>query len=204
LADALVARWGFPPFRRGERARVTEGEVDGVPVRVLKPTTYMNSSGAERAGPDREARRHQDEEVPVPVVERRSRERGEGRAARVHVGGGLEHADGYAVHLTSVTRARSPRRKGGSPNARRAHRPTRSPHCDAFAASLGPRVYRGRRRRASVSSLCPALGFLRPFPPLQEPAPRLRRLSSPRAWLAAATFRLPASPLPPHPHEPCG
>ena len=46
LADALVARWGFPPFRRGERARVTEGEVDGVPVRVLKPTTYMNSSGA--------------------------------------------------------------------------------------------------------------------------------------------------------------
>ena len=46
LADALVARWGFPPFRRGERARVTEGEVDGVLVRVLKPTTYMNSSGA--------------------------------------------------------------------------------------------------------------------------------------------------------------
>ena len=46
LADALVARWGFPPFRRGERARVTEGEVDGVPVRVLKPTTYMNASGA--------------------------------------------------------------------------------------------------------------------------------------------------------------
>jgi PTH1 family peptidyl-tRNA hydrolase len=46
LADALIARWGFPPFRRGERARVTEGEVDGAPVRVLKPTTYMNSSGA--------------------------------------------------------------------------------------------------------------------------------------------------------------
>jgi len=46
LADAVVARWGFPPFRRGERARVTEGEVDGVPVRVLKPTTYMNASGA--------------------------------------------------------------------------------------------------------------------------------------------------------------
>ena len=46
LADALVARWDFPPFRRGERARITEGEVEGVPVRVLKPTTYMNSSGA--------------------------------------------------------------------------------------------------------------------------------------------------------------
>ena len=46
LADALVERWGFPPFRRGERARVTEGDVAGVPVRVLKPTTYMNASGA--------------------------------------------------------------------------------------------------------------------------------------------------------------
>ena len=46
LADALAAHWGVPPFRRGERARFTEGEVDGVPVRILKPTTYMNSSGA--------------------------------------------------------------------------------------------------------------------------------------------------------------
>ena len=46
LADALVERWQFPPFRRGERARVTEGDVAGVPVRVLKPTTYMNASGA--------------------------------------------------------------------------------------------------------------------------------------------------------------
>ena len=56
LAEALVAHWGFPPFRRGERARFTEGEVDGTPVRVLKPTTYMNSSGAAlaslRAEPD--------------------------------------------------------------------------------------------------------------------------------------------------------
>ena len=46
LAEALVAQWGFPPFRRGERARFTEGDVDGTLVRVLKPTTYMNSSGA--------------------------------------------------------------------------------------------------------------------------------------------------------------
>jgi peptidyl-tRNA hydrolase, PTH1 family len=46
LADALVAHWGFPPFRRGERARVSEGQADGVPLRVLKPTTYMNRSGA--------------------------------------------------------------------------------------------------------------------------------------------------------------
>jgi len=41
-----VARWGLPPFRRAERARATEGIVDGVAVRVLKPTTYMNRSGA--------------------------------------------------------------------------------------------------------------------------------------------------------------
>jgi PTH1 family peptidyl-tRNA hydrolase len=46
LVDALAARWGFPPFRRGERARVTAGEIDGVPMRLLKPTTYMNRSGA--------------------------------------------------------------------------------------------------------------------------------------------------------------
>lgn len=46
LADALARHWGFPPFRRGERARLTDGEVDGVPVRLLKPTTYMNASGA--------------------------------------------------------------------------------------------------------------------------------------------------------------
>ena len=46
LADALVARWGLSPFRRGERARVSEGAVDGVPVRVLKPTTFVNRSGA--------------------------------------------------------------------------------------------------------------------------------------------------------------
>lgn len=46
LADALAARWGCEPFRRGERARVTDGVVAGVPVRILKPTTYMNRSGA--------------------------------------------------------------------------------------------------------------------------------------------------------------
>ncbi|OLC67925.1 MAG: aminoacyl-tRNA hydrolase [Gemmatimonadetes bacterium 13_1_40CM_4_69_8] len=46
LADALVAHWGFPPFRRGERARITAASVDSVPVRVLKPTTSMNRSGA--------------------------------------------------------------------------------------------------------------------------------------------------------------
>lgn len=46
MADALVAHWGFPPFRRGERARVSLGEFADVPVQVLKPTTMMNRSGA--------------------------------------------------------------------------------------------------------------------------------------------------------------
>ncbi len=46
LADALVAHWGFPPFRRGERARFTQGEAAGIAVRLLKPTTSMNRSGA--------------------------------------------------------------------------------------------------------------------------------------------------------------
>jgi PTH1 family peptidyl-tRNA hydrolase len=46
LLDHLVRRWRLPAFRRGERARDTEGEAGGTRVRLLKPTTYMNRSGA--------------------------------------------------------------------------------------------------------------------------------------------------------------
>jgi len=46
LADAVARHWNLPPFRRAERARATEGTVAGVPVRILKPTTFMNRSGA--------------------------------------------------------------------------------------------------------------------------------------------------------------
>jgi len=56
VADALVGHWGLSPFRRGERARVAEGEVGGVPVRVLKPTTMMNRSGAALASLRADAR----------------------------------------------------------------------------------------------------------------------------------------------------
>ena len=45
LADAVADHWQLPPFRRAERARATEGSALGVPVRVLKPTTFMNRSG---------------------------------------------------------------------------------------------------------------------------------------------------------------
>jgi PTH1 family peptidyl-tRNA hydrolase len=46
LADAVAEYWQLPPFRRAERARATEGSVAGVAVRILKPTTFMNRSGA--------------------------------------------------------------------------------------------------------------------------------------------------------------
>jgi peptidyl-tRNA hydrolase, PTH1 family len=46
LADALAGHWQFPPFRRAERARATEGTAGNAPVRLLKPTTFMNRSGA--------------------------------------------------------------------------------------------------------------------------------------------------------------
>ena len=46
LADAVAGHWNLPPFRRAERARATEGTVARVPVRILKPTTFMNRSGA--------------------------------------------------------------------------------------------------------------------------------------------------------------
>jgi PTH1 family peptidyl-tRNA hydrolase len=46
LADHLVARWRLGPFKRGDRARQVEGTRQGHTVRVLKPQTYMNRSGA--------------------------------------------------------------------------------------------------------------------------------------------------------------
>jgi PTH1 family peptidyl-tRNA hydrolase len=52
----LVARWKLGEFRRGDRARMVEGDWDSHRVRVLKPLTYMNRSGAVlaplRASPD--------------------------------------------------------------------------------------------------------------------------------------------------------
>jgi PTH1 family peptidyl-tRNA hydrolase len=45
LADRLVTRWRLPQFRRGDRARETQGSWQQLPVRILKPQTYMNRSG---------------------------------------------------------------------------------------------------------------------------------------------------------------
>ena len=46
LADHLASRWRLGSFKRGERARQVEGSWNGTPVRILKPQTYMNRSGA--------------------------------------------------------------------------------------------------------------------------------------------------------------
>lgn len=46
LADHLQARWKLAPFSRADRARATEGQRGGSRVRLVKPQTYMNRSGA--------------------------------------------------------------------------------------------------------------------------------------------------------------
>jgi PTH1 family peptidyl-tRNA hydrolase len=46
LADHLATRWGLGPFVPGQEARQAEGPVAGRTVRLLKPQTYMNRSGA--------------------------------------------------------------------------------------------------------------------------------------------------------------
>ena len=46
LADHLLSRWRFGALRRGDRARVAEGDRNGRPVRIVEPQTYMNRSGA--------------------------------------------------------------------------------------------------------------------------------------------------------------
>lgn len=45
LVDHAARRWDLA-FRRGDRARVASGEWQGQPVRLVKPQTYMNRSGA--------------------------------------------------------------------------------------------------------------------------------------------------------------
>lgn len=46
LVDRLAVEWGLGPFRRDGRAAVASGRVEGQPVRLLKPLTFMNRSGA--------------------------------------------------------------------------------------------------------------------------------------------------------------
>ena len=46
VLDRLAYDWGFGAFRREGRARVASGRVGGERVRLIKPTTFMNRSGA--------------------------------------------------------------------------------------------------------------------------------------------------------------
>lgn len=45
LLDHLAARLHFGPWRRADQAVATSGSVDGIAVKLLKPTTFMNLSG---------------------------------------------------------------------------------------------------------------------------------------------------------------
>jgi PTH1 family peptidyl-tRNA hydrolase len=85
LADRLVARWKLPQFRRGDRARQTQGSWQSHPVTILKPQTYMNRSGAAlaplRSLPDFDPSQHLlilSDEVALPIG--RFRLRGAGSA----------------------------------------------------------------------------------------------------------------------------
>jgi PTH1 family peptidyl-tRNA hydrolase len=46
VLDAARSRWRFPAYRREGRARSSEGSLDGEPVRLVKPLTFMNRSGS--------------------------------------------------------------------------------------------------------------------------------------------------------------
>ena len=46
LVDHLAARWGVGSFRREGPARVARGSLGTTAVQLIKPTTYMNRSGA--------------------------------------------------------------------------------------------------------------------------------------------------------------
>jgi len=44
-ADAIARRYNFPPFRQKFSGLVSEGTIEGERVLILKPETFMNSSG---------------------------------------------------------------------------------------------------------------------------------------------------------------
>lgn len=46
VVDEARRRWQFPAFRRVGRARISEGLLHGVSVRLQKPMTFMNRSGS--------------------------------------------------------------------------------------------------------------------------------------------------------------
>lgn len=45
LADYLADRWRLGGWRRNGDGMLAQGTLDGVPVRIIKPLTFMNASG---------------------------------------------------------------------------------------------------------------------------------------------------------------
>jgi PTH1 family peptidyl-tRNA hydrolase len=44
-ADSVAEKHQFSPYRNRFQGFISEGKISGVPVRILKPSTYMNESG---------------------------------------------------------------------------------------------------------------------------------------------------------------
>jgi PTH1 family peptidyl-tRNA hydrolase len=44
-ADSLVEKHQFSPYQNRFQGFISEGKISGIPVRILKPSTYMNESG---------------------------------------------------------------------------------------------------------------------------------------------------------------
>jgi PTH1 family peptidyl-tRNA hydrolase len=102
LADRLVARWQLPPFRRGDRVRETQGTWQSSAVRVVKPQTYMNRSGAAiaplRALPDFDLTRQllvlvDDAALPVGRFRLRASGSAGGHNGLKSIEGVLQHQD---------------------------------------------------------------------------------------------------------------
>jgi len=46
VLDEVRARWRFPEYRRERRIRVSQGALEGLPILLVKPLTFMNRSGS--------------------------------------------------------------------------------------------------------------------------------------------------------------
>jgi PTH1 family peptidyl-tRNA hydrolase len=51
VVDHLADVWRFEGWKKDGESRVSSGTVAGVKVRLIKPLTFMNLSGAVRSGP---------------------------------------------------------------------------------------------------------------------------------------------------------
>src|SRR5439155_16392153 len=151
------------PVRQGAHAdpeaRVLlgqEGVLDALQAVVAARGAF--AAQPERAGRDREVV-HQDQEVSGRIEGRIGAQRREGGAAGVHVGGGLEHTDGHALHLTFGDAGALAAAEGGKA-------PPRDDRIDQPEARivtrrrvLGPRVAEADDG-AQASALFAALGLL--------------------------------------------